>query len=1333
MRFLLSTLILLARFLSDAQTIQQDENNIRISIQLGDAAKLSKEYEKAVSHYELGATISKKYKSAFVDELITCNSNLAFSEYMLGNYENASQTYRTNLTIIESRFGRNSTVFVFDLYLLAGCEKDLQHYDIAIKIYEEAKGIFKTKFGISDANYVNCFLRQAQCYSYYTDKKNKINASENFEFYLKFQKSRNQSIEFYKPFLFSYGLNLMELNYIFSIEQNKDSASIYLNKAEDVFIEIYNFESKSKGPNIESIKPALSQLALIDIKKEKYSQAIAKYNELIKIENESNSDVTYDKIYYLSEILNVYLKANNLKKASKIERKINKDIIYLKNGNPQKNILILKNIALYYSKVEKNYQEIGIRKEILNLQKEVYENNCNEHSALEHKLIGQAFNKIALGDSVFYHFQKSKELYACTFGEQSREFIETLLEQTLYYSFYQTKVEDEQRLLKLFQELDFLEKQGLLTLEDINDIISYKQEYYQKKGDIAQLLSLERQQHKWNTSKNDQTNLLLLILEAEDLRYSGQQDRAYELTKRIFSEYPNMDSALLRKLLRCAVNLPMMVDNDIEKSYQLAKWSVDLHNDKKLWDENSNNLKHYLSQVSFLSTILIAMKKIDEAIELLEQNLALGQKYLKSNDNSVYSIYYKIGVCLFLKNNNTEAIKSIKKAQSYDVDLNNTSDPLYISSLKQLAYCYVSENQFLNSDTLMVSYLEHEINAVKKVVLQLSEQDMEYVKINAINAISAFTNYAVMRYQENPELLTLALNQWLYFNDLQKNQKDFLHDQSLDSEIYREYSKLENQISKALQLPKSVRERELLNIEDLIIEKRKIETEIKGKANQNIPEPNLELIQNNLQTKQNYVIVIPYINIPLIGIKGSDLSPKIGKQFYLALCINKEKGIHDYQIIQNTEDLENELFKEYEIYIENKTYQQTSYAVIYENYFKPIERFFCEKKTFFCASGIYNELNLEAIYHPEKKDLLINLYDFQYVTPNKYDFNEKKPLNLTKVSLFGDIDFGDGVSKAKKQNEIFKEYGVIGIQPGISESNNINIDKLELGLPAELNGLKVNDKIIEIDGEEVNLKNNELSYYLNKIRGPALTQVNLKVLRPENNSTISFSITRAQTVIATPKIEFTNLPGTKDEINSIAEILKRKNISTQVYTKQEANELNLKKIENVDILHIATHSFFVEPKNIANSTFVGILENEFSVSPFLFNGLVLSDVNNFFYPEMTLEKENGFVNGLEITLLNLKETELVIISGCESGKAIYGIGESKFGFKEALFRAGVKNVILSDYNIDDEATAQFYSIFYTILTDKEMSIQETLKATKIEMQKKYKHPYYWAAFQLYTN
>jgi hypothetical protein len=61
------------------------------------------------------------------------------------------------------------------------------------------------------------------------------------------------------------------------------------------------FESKSKELNLESLKPALSQLATIDNKKERYFQAIAKYNQLIKLENQCNTPLLLDqKVVLLS-------------------------------------------------------------------------------------------------------------------------------------------------------------------------------------------------------------------------------------------------------------------------------------------------------------------------------------------------------------------------------------------------------------------------------------------------------------------------------------------------------------------------------------------------------------------------------------------------------------------------------------------------------------------------------------------------------------------------------------------------------------------------------------------------------------------------------------------------------------------------------------------------------------------------------------------------------------------------------------------------------------------------------------------------------------------------
>jgi hypothetical protein len=1154
MRLFFSIILLLNTFNSWSQTIQQDEKNIKKNIQLGDEAKLANDYEKAVSYYKLGATISKKYKSAFVDELITCYSNQAFCEYMLGDYENATRNYRTNLIFNEKKYGRNSIVFAFNLYFLAGCESALDHHKIAIELYEEAKSIFKMKYGISDENYANCFLRQAENYSKFHDKNNKLKASENFEFYLNFEKDRGKTTEPYRIYLFSHGLNFMELNFLYSLEQKKDSAAIYLNKAKESYREIYKLESDSKEPNFESIKSTLSQLAEIDISEEKYSLALKKYKKILEIENKNNPRITYDKIYYLSEIGDVYLKLNNTKKAVKIEKLVRKEITILDNENPNKKISILVNLANYYLKKEKFEDEIQVRKEILNIEKQLYANECNKYAAVEYLLIGQAYNKIEKGDSVYYNLQKSKEITACTFGKKHKNYVEILLRQTLYTSFYQNNTVDEQRLLGLFVELDSLEEKGLLTPEELSNVLLYKQGFYQKRNDIPQLLALERKENKSQVSTLNEENLTLLILEAENLAHSGQTTKAYELCKKLFTGYPNMDKYLLRKLLRCSVTLPLLAENDLNESYRLACWSVDLHNDKALWASDKNNIRNYLSEVSLLSAFLIRMNRTDEAIKLINKNIDIGKMFLDENDNSLYTLYYTLGFLFIKEDKYQEAILTIKKAQSFDLKLKNTDDPLYILSLKQMAYCYLFDKQHLKADSLMTEHLFLELNKTNNNILKFTESDLPYRKIDAVISISEFINYAVLRHNQNPNLLTLAVNKWLFFYDLQK-RTSIQHStyKSVNEESVNEYKKIQGQISKVLQLPKIVRESENLNLENLIINKRKIETQIRNVSKKNTTEPCLELIQNNLGANENYLLIIPYTHRDIDEIVGPNKSPSTGKQFYLIVCVNKEKGISEFQIIENVEDLENDYYEEYNIYINNKTDQQTTNNIVFENYFKPIERFFTEKKTFFCPAGIYNDLNLEAIYHPEKKDLLINLYDFQYVMPNKYDFNENKSFNLKKVALFGDIEFGDGVSKAQKQNEILKEYGVIGINTSISESKNIRIDKVELGLPAELAGIHENDEIIEIDAEDVNLENNDLSYYLSKVRGPALTQVNLKVLRPEINSTLSFSITRAQTVIAKPEIAFKNLPGTKDEINNIAEILRSKEISTKVYSQQEAN------------------------------------------------------------------------------------------------------------------------------------------------------------------------------------
>jgi CHAT domain-containing protein len=289
---------------------------------------------------------------------------------------------------------------------------------------------------------------------------------------------------------------------------------------------------------------------------------------------------------------------------------------------------------------------------------------------------------------------------------------------------------------------------------------------------------------------------------------------------------------------------------------------------------------------------------------------------------------------------------------------------------------------------------------------------------------------------------------------------------------------------------------------------------------------------------------------------------------------------------------------------------------------------------------------------------------------------------------------------------------------------------VESNFPAEKAGLVLGDEILEINGERIDLRENAETFYLSKIRGKVGTVVNLKLKRNVTNEIFEVSLKRELPYVASPIVNWNYLKGTKIEIQEISKIIQPKSKKITIYSGENASEENLKKIENPSVLHIATHSFYIDREKNSNNIFAGVLTQDYKYSVFLLNGLVMSGVNDLYFPEMSLNKENGFLNGLELSLLNIKNTDLVVISGCESGQGVHGIGEGISGLKEALFRAGAKNLILAKYPISDRATQDFFTEFYSRLSSVG-SIDEVLRATKIEMNKKYKHPYYWSAFQLH--
>ena len=174
--------------------------------------------------------------------------------------------------------------------------------------------------------------------------------------------------------------------------------------------------------------------------------------------------------------------------------------------------------------------------------------------------------------------------------------------------------------------------------------------------------------------------------------------------------------------------------------------------------------------------------------------------------------------------------------------------------------------------------------------------------------------------------------------------------------------------------------------------------------------------------------------------------------------------------------------------------------------------------------------------------------------------------------------------------------------------------------------------------------------------------------------------------------------------------------------------------ESPKILHIATHSFYIGDNKDDNLFSENIFSNSITnnkriENPLLRSGIVLAGAN---YPDKNL-KDDGYLTALEVSKLNWNGTELVVVSGCESGQGDLQSGEGVYGLKRAIAVAGARSSLLSLWEVDDKATAEFMESFYLKLKSGESrskALSNTQKEFREHPIKAWQHPNVWAAFQL---
>ncbi|MCP4995644.1 MAG: tetratricopeptide repeat protein [Gammaproteobacteria bacterium] len=175
-----------------------------------------------------------------------------------------------------------------------------------------------------------------------------------------------------------------------------------------------------------------------------------------------------------------------------------------------------------------------------------------------------------------------------------------------------------------------------------------------------------------------------------------------------------------------------------------------------------------------------------------------------------------------------------------------------------------------------------------------------------------------------------------------------------------------------------------------------------------------------------------------------------------------------------------------------------------------------------------------------------------------------------------------------------------------------------------------------------------------------------------------------------------SLPSAEKEANAIAELFGVEPLIGEAATESAVR----KQASEANILHLAAHGKFNQDAPLYSLI-----------------ALAPDDTND------------GWLTVGESYGLNLENTDLVVLSACETNLGDLSAGDELVGLTRAFIFAGTPSVIASLWAVEDETTSLLMERFYTHLRDG-MGKAAALRQAQLDVREEYPNPYYWSAFVL---
>jgi CHAT domain-containing protein/Flp pilus assembly protein TadD len=186
------------------------------------------------------------------------------------------------------------------------------------------------------------------------------------------------------------------------------------------------------------------------------------------------------------------------------------------------------------------------------------------------------------------------------------------------------------------------------------------------------------------------------------------------------------------------------------------------------------------------------------------------------------------------------------------------------------------------------------------------------------------------------------------------------------------------------------------------------------------------------------------------------------------------------------------------------------------------------------------------------------------------------------------------------------------------------------------------------------------------------------------------------------------LPGTAVECQALESALTTQ--SPVLVLGAQATEAEVRKLGSPRILHIATHGLFL-------SESLGP-RNPMSRSGLAFVG-AQTTLDGWAGGRASEPDQDGLLTAEEVGSMDLSNTELVVLSACDTGLGATENGEGVLGLRRGFVKSGARNLMFTLWPIDDAETARFMIEFYQRLDQESPSraLNQTQREWLVRLKK----------------